>query len=666
MTWSVHHGDCLEWLRSLPDNSVDAVVTDPPYGLGKPPPIRDVLTAWLDGDRYDRSRPKKGTHHCLGRMFGDAIIGDADNANTEAREKGITLSVGSAVAPVKGGRVEFDNQASAGEVEIGAERAFGGGPDLLMHERFAQRLQSFDGGQLRLRPLEGFTPCVGVCACARQTTPSRIAVRVRLGDDTSREASASSGVVALAGTKMVAVLTLDVRRNTLEVGAANTTDERLPLFEAVTTEPVRTGAGTRSLAAVAKPNDVGAVAGGAHGTLTINLFAHRNLRKRVDNPIVTPKGFMGRKWDAFVPGPVVWGEVHRVLKPGGHAVVFAGQRTADVMAIALRLGGFELRELGAWAFFSGFPKSADISCHIDRWHGAEREVVGRESRPYGYQRDGELWRKGTDITAPATDDAKRWAGWGTATKPAFEPYWLCRKPISESSIARNVLRWGTGAINVDGCRFAYGDRAWVGPCDGTNPGPVFAGAFGKNGVYGTGTRNVDCGGHTLGRFPANLYHCPKASTAEREAGCDGLPVWSAGDLVEREEGSAGIGNPRAGAGRTSNGRANHHNTVKPVGLMRWLCRLVTPPGGTVIDPYTGSGTTGIAAVVEGFDFRGAELNNNDGPPPQRFVDIANARISWWERHGEDSLEVWKASHAATVERESWEAVGQLGMFGGER
>jgi site-specific DNA-methyltransferase (adenine-specific) len=265
------------------------------------------------------------------------------------------------------------------------------------------------------------------------------------------------------------------------------------------------------------------------------------------------------------------------------------------------------------------------------------------------------------LTAPATPDAKRWAGWGTATKPAFEPYWLCRKPISESSIARNVLRWSTGAINVDGCRFGYGDRAWVGPSEEVGD---FSHVQRSNSGHKLSAHNTTRPPpSTLGRFPANLYHCPKASTAEREAGCDGLPVWSGVDLCRDRDG-LGANSPRAGAGRTSAGRRCNHPTVKPVGLMRWLCRLVTPPGGTVIDPYTGSGTTGIAAVVEGFSFMGAELNNNDGPPPQRFVDIAEARIRWWERHGDDALKVWKASRAATDEREALEAVGQMGLFGG--
>lgn len=436
MTWTIHHGDCLEWLRSLPDCSVDSVVTDPPYGLGKPPPIRDVLRAWMDGQQYEAT-----------------------------------------------------------------------------------------GG-----------------------------------------------------------------------------------------------------------------------------------------------GFMGREWDAFVPGPLVWSEVCRVLKPGGHAVVFAGQRTADVMAIALRLGGLEIRDLIGWCYWSGFPKSSDISKGIDRLHGAAgiSSYTGpnHKNNVFGAGMGG-----GITVApyCPATPDARRWAGYGTALKPAHEPAWLVRKPISEGTIAANVLRWGVGALNIDGCRFAYGDPAWVGPDDGS---PVTlhgrAGASSMGWYSDKVQEPSQTHGQTLGRWPANLYHCPKASTAEREAGCDGLPASRGAEITERGESSQGLDNPRAGAGRTSEGRRNVHPTVKSLGVMRWLARLITPPGGLVIDPYTGSGTTGIAAVLEGFDFAGAELNNDDGPPPQRFVDIARARIAWWEKHGDDALEVWKASRKATDEREAWEAAGQIGLFGGGR
>ena len=378
-------------------------------------------------------------------------------------------------------------------------------------------------------------------------------------------------------------------------------------------------------------------------------------------------GFMGRAWDAFVPGPAVWSELYRVLKPGAHAVVFAGSRTSDVMGVALRLAGFEVRDSIGWTYYSGFPKSADISKHIDRLHGAEREVVGVHRRHGGgcaasNSMSGKLGTASElPLTAPATPDAAKWAGYGTALKPCIEPAWLVRKPLSESSIARNVLRWGTGAINVDACRFGYGDPIWIGPQD--DPGTRSVGGYTPSPIYGSAREVLrDVKSNEVGRWPANLVHFSKASTAEREAGCDGLPVWSGADLCRDRE-TKGANSPRAGAGRTSDGRHNNHPTVKPIGLMRWLCRLVGgQPGSLVIDPYTGSGTSGIAAALEGFAFEGSELNNCDGPPPQRFVDIARARIAYWGLHGDEALDVYREASAARQAREGLVAAGQGSLF----
>lgn len=380
---------------------------------------------------------------------------------------------------------------------------------------------------------------------------------------------------------------------------------------------------------------------------------------------VTGGGFMGRAWDAFVPGPRYWRAVWRVLKPGAHAVVFAGQRTVDVMGVALRLAGFEMRDLGGWAYFSGFPKSMAVGRAIDREMGAVRPVVGtrlsaggRSGTPVSV--GGHLAAFGRRIveTSAASPTSAVWDGWGTALKPAIESWLLVRKPISEGSIARNVLKWGVGGLNIDGCRFAAGDRGWVGP---DSEMPTEADAYTPNhlnGVYGAGM-----GGGAwqpaAGRWPANLYHCPKASTAEREAGCDGLPLRTAGELTSRAEGSAGL-TPRAGAGRSSDGRRNTHPTVKPVGLARWLVRLVTPPDGVVIDPFTGSGTTGIAAGLEGVGFAGAELNDTDAEP---FVRIARARMAWWAEHGDRAVEVWQAGRRAEAERVARVEAGQLELWG---
>jgi site-specific DNA-methyltransferase (adenine-specific) len=184
---------------------------------------------------------------------------------------------------------------------------------------------------------------------------------------------------------------------------------------------------------------------------------------------VKGRGFMGKEWDAFVPQPQVWHECLRVLKPGGHLLAFAGTRTQDLMTLGLRLAGFEIRDMVAWGYGSGFPKSLDVSKALDKMAGAEREVVGRADRIAGNKSVGTIGhsRCVPDITAPATDAAKQWNGWGTALKPALEPITLARKPL-EGTVAANVLKWHTGALNIDGCRVATDDKLGGGMENGTS------------------------------------------------------------------------------------------------------------------------------------------------------------------------------------------------------
>jgi site-specific DNA-methyltransferase (adenine-specific) len=266
---------------------------------------------------------------------------------------------------------------------------------------------------------------------------------------------------------------------------------------------------------------------------------------------------------------------------------------------------------------------------MDGLHGAEREVVGVRMSAGG--RSGQTASVGQSlidagreiaITAPATDDAKRWQGYGSGVKPAIEPALLLRKPISESSIVRNVLRWGTGALNIDACRFAPGDPMWLGPDDDYGRSAANADGLrpaGRGAVFHSGERSAEYA-HTLGRFPGNLVAVAKASRAQREMGCEGLPARTGAEAVERTEGSAGIENPRAGAGRSAGQIRNYHPCVKPLKLMQWLVRLVgCQPGSVVLDPYMGSGTTGMAAVGQGYRFVGCEMDPD-------YYRIAAARV----------------------------------------
>lgn len=359
-------------------------------------------------------------------------------------------------------------------------------------------------------------------------------------------------------------------------------------------------------------------------------------------------GFMGRKWDSsgIAYNVDLWRQVLRVLKPGGHLVAFGGTRTYHRMTCAIEDAGFEIRDCLGWLYGSGFPKSLDVSKAIDKAAGAERDVVGSykgasnigkgSTNSYITTESG----RSTDvqITAPATDAAKQWQGWGTALKPAWEPAVLARKPL-DGTVAANVLAHGTGAINVDGCRVGNNERPLILSTASRPPLNTFGGSL--NG-------SVDAGTTTQGRWPANILHdgsdeaeevfsddgngsasrffySAKTAVWEREAGLDDLPRKTAGELTNRADGSAALDSPRSGAGRASQGRANIHPTVKPVDLMRWLVRLVTPPGGVVLDPFTGSGSTGMAATLEGFGFVGFELDPHHVEIARRRIEAARNR-----------------------------------------
>lgn len=386
----------------------------------------------------------------------------------------------------------------------------------------------------------------------------------------------------------------------------------------------------------------------------------------VDSVVCDPPyelGFMGRKWDAsgIAYDVGLWAEVLRVLKPGGHLLAFGGTRTYHRMACAIEDAGFEVRDSIHWIYGSGFPKSLDVSKAIDKaaghWRGrAGAPIDGDNKRSLGqhYERTP----KGEAIT----DAARQWAGRGTALKPAHEPIVVARKPL-DGTVAANVLAHGTGAINVDGTRVggSGGTRR-----DGKATEPSDAGWPNMRG-HGIADLNV-------GRWPPNilLSHAPDCDD-ECAEGCavaemdeqsgvsnpkprrvgrmggnrGGLGMGRGGDeigtwpedpgggasrffpvfryqakasRVDRDQGlrDAGVGALRdAGVGAQ---RFNHHPTVKPTELMRWLVRLVTPPNGIVLDPFTGSGSTGVAAVLEGFRFAGVELS-------PEYAEIARARVA---------------------------------------
>jgi DNA modification methylase len=484
----------------------------------------------------------------------------------------------------------------------------------------------------------------------------------------------------------------------------------------------------------------------------------------VDSVVCDPPyelGFMGRKWDASGVAYDVerWREVLRVMKPGGHLLAFGGTRTYHRMTCAIEDAGFEIRDSIHWVYGSGFPKSLDVSKAIDSAAGAEREVVGKSHRHNSAADDRFFGTLGVpNITAPATEAAKEWDGWGTALKPAHEPIVVARKPL-DGTVAANVQEYGTGALNIDACR-VYTDWNDAAEKIAAPPGKgiecntlgrwpsnfvlshsagcvrvgrkkVASGSFNEGGgtrpsgfgdvgaskgssrpcapgyASPDGTETVDdwrcvdgCPVKMLGeqsgeltsgqllthhkrggeapigtfkirdrtgepcnfggdtgtasrffhQFPADPFiYEAKASRTEREAGCESLPAKDRGEITGRESDAPGCKPPRSGKS-ASGAIRNTHPTVKPVALMRWCVRLVTPPGGVVLDPYAGSGSTGCGAVPHGFRFIGCELH-------AEHVAIANARIAWWVEHPSGPT-------AASKDEAALERAGQLPLLGG--
>jgi DNA modification methylase len=364
--------------------------------------------------------------------------------------------------------------------------------------------------------------------------------------------------------------------------------------------------------------------------------------------------FMGRHWDYDVPTVEMWAECLRVLKPGGHLLAFAGTRTQHRMAVRIEDAGFEIRDMIAWVYGSGFPKSLDVSKAMDKAAGVERDVVGTRVYADGHIQNstklappiGTFQRSQDERleTAPATEAARQWAGWGTALKPALEPVTVARKPLI-GTVADNVLTHGTGGLNVEGCR--VGDDVRLNASSGT-PGVGRMRACNQidrgDGKTPDGRDLANMLDYlerakqrdpTLvqGRWPANLIHdgaeyfgdqsrffyTAKASKSDRDEGLDHLPA-----QLMRRYGEQGQGPTAQQTPRKAVEQRNHHPTVKPTDLMRYLCRLVTPPGGTVLDPFMGSGSTGKGAVLEGFRFIGIEREAD-------YFEIARTRIDRVQR-----------------------------------
>ena len=413
--------------------------------------------------------------------------------------------------------------------------------------------------------------------------------------------------------------------------------------------------------------------------LIINADSLTALKEMPDNSIdsvVTdpPYGlsFMGKKWDYDVPSIELWKEVFRVMKPGAFLLSFAGTRTYHRMAVNIEDSGFEIRDMISWLYGSGFPKSLNIGKQVDKIQGNEREVTGTSKNEKDFRDVGKKVKEiiGIDKLSFGTiENAERkdleltkgnseWEGWGTALKPALEPIVVARKPLSKKNVALNVLKWGTGGINIGACRIGNEKRF-------NQP---------AKSIYSENKEKIinDYKGQKVqGRFPANIildeeagrildeqsgvsisksypprqckpsegvtympdkptgqehndkggasrfFYCAKAGKKERNLGCEELGESNI-DYGERMGQNNSPIRPD-GTERKANIQKNNHPTVKPIKLMQYLVRLVTPKGAVCLDPFFGSGTTGIACIKEGMNYIGIEREED-------YIKIANARI----------------------------------------
>jgi DNA modification methylase len=312
--------------------------------------------------------------------------------------------------------------------------------------------------------------------------------------------------------------------------------------------------------------------------------------------------FMGKEWDHGVPGIPFWTEMLRILKPGGHLLSFGGSRTYHRMACAVEDAGFEIRDQIMWIYGSGFPKSKNVALGIDKGEGHPNrgKAIPTASK---FQNGTTQHLKSNPVGPyePRSEEAMDWEGWGTALKPAHEPIVVARKPLI-GTVAKNVLEHGTGGINVDGCRVSDKGGRWPANVihDGSNEVlGLLPDSVGNKGIHGTMK-----GGRHGGQFAGG------GKSGDREYNFVGY-----GD-----SGSAARFFYCAKANKKERGEGNSHPTVKPLALMRYLCRLVTPPGGTLLDPFMGSGTTVLAALEEGFDPVGIELE-------PEYLEIAKSRVA---------------------------------------
>lgn len=379
-----------------------------------------------------------------------------------------------------------------------------------------------------------------------------------------------------------------------------------------------------------------------HGDCLVEL---KNLEENSIDSIVTDPpyelGFMGKSWDntGIANNKDMWAECLRVLKPGGHILAFSGTRTYHRMASAIEDAGFEVRDMIEWVYGSGFPKSLNIGKAVDKLQGNEREIVGETRIGKTSMGDSSGWDTSENMKAikesglvNITKGTSEWEGWGTALKPAHEPICMARKPLAEKTVAENCLKYGTGGINIDESRVesSQEDKDMLDAKSSKNP-------TGVKSAFGGGIASK---AHEQGRFPANLIHdnseevreCfpneserffksiiyqAKASKSERNRGCEELDEKPKVFNGQSDKPSTYMKDVEKRF--TTLPKTNNHPTVKPIALMEYLIKIVTPKGGIVLDPFAGSGSTLVAAKQNGYQYIGIEMT-------EEYIPIIEARL----------------------------------------